>query len=788
MGVIQSAVLLLLFLSAVLPASLSAAGTVIFNESGDNFPLNWSITVSSFARDTSSFQTTPYSIVTVRKDSNPYPSMTRDISVSAFDAARLSFYERKTSGATITKISCYTSSWNDVYANNGPGSYNWYYRGPVIIPVASAKIRVYCDMLNGIDNTWFDDILLEADKKPVLNWTGESGYEADGLNPEGGMASQVFTWRVNYADGDNDAPAAGYPKVRIMKSGAEISGSPFAMSETDPADMVFSDGKFYSYSRTLAAGADYTYYLEATDGWLSANNTSTLSGPVVIQPDIKGYVRGPSGSTLQGVKVELTGTENRITHTNALGYYEFAGVTFGGNYAVTPSSYAYYSFNPAVRVYTNLQTHQSDQDFSRDNSAPALSYTGEAGYESSGVNFILGSTNTVFIYRVKYSDPENDPPKPGYPELHIKKGGAEMPGSPFIMTENDLSDNCFSDGKIYFSSTTLFIGLDYSYYFAAIDTFGAQGVSGEITAPDVTNSPLPILEWCHDRYFVSVYEEQTPCFRLVYYDYYDSMPSAGYPKLTYWLKGSASQLTETLDLKGAQGTGWLYEKTLELPVGIYLYRYSVMNAQFSEEYSLELSSFAVTRRPENPENRGIPGNSTVSSGKVVLNWSGTDQDGGRLTYRLYMGTDASSMKLIYEGEADSCEINELDCGREYFWQVEAVDEFGVGCKSQVYSFKTLAKVEKAFNYPNPFSPGKNSTSIVFDMPETGSAEINILSEFGDLCWRGAFYGLPKGSNEVAYDGKDNAGEALYNGTYCCIIVKKYGGRESRDSCRILVIK
>ncbi|NLI56615.1 hypothetical protein GX420_06525, partial [bacterium] len=121
---------------------------------------------------------------------------------------------------------------------------------------------------------------------PTLDWTGEVGYEGDGVEPSSGSPSTTFTYRVKYTDADNDAPLSGYPKVHILKSSVEISGSPFTMIEVDTSDTTYSDGKLYTYSTTLSAGTDYTYYFEAKD----ANNVSATGIPTSSQagPTVSG--------------------------------------------------------------------------------------------------------------------------------------------------------------------------------------------------------------------------------------------------------------------------------------------------------------------------------------------------------------------------------------------------------------------------------------------------------------------------------------------------------------------
>ena len=105
--------------------------------------------------------------------------------------------------------------------------------------------------------------------------------------------------------------------------------------------------------------------------------------------------------------------------------------------------------------------------------APSLSWTGETGYTTDGINPDTGNTTTTFSYHIKYSDADNEQPSSGYPKLYILKSGIAVAGSPFIMTATDNGDIVYSDGKIYNYSLILAESVDYTYYFEARDTSGA---------------------------------------------------------------------------------------------------------------------------------------------------------------------------------------------------------------------------------------------------------------------------------------------------------------------------
>ena len=101
---------------------------------------------------------------------------------------------------------------------------------------------------------------------------------------------------------------------------------------------------------------------------------------------------------------------------------------------------------------------------------PVLSWTGEENYQEDGIDPEFGNLQTNFIYRVKYTDQDNDAPAQGFPRVHILKGGSEISGSPFNMSEVNVEDIDYTDGKIYsYTKTGLDDGADYTYCFEAYD-------------------------------------------------------------------------------------------------------------------------------------------------------------------------------------------------------------------------------------------------------------------------------------------------------------------------------
>jgi len=378
-----------------------------------------------------------------------------------------------------------------------------------------------------------------TNRPPTLSWTGEVDYISDGLNPETGYPTTNFVYRVEYTDQDNEAPASDYPKLYILKGSTEITGSPFTMNEVEAGDTNYSDGKLYTYTKSgLEPGTDYTYFFEAKDVW----NTSATGAPTSPHggPDIAPVGNhaptlswiGEGDYTSDGLNPE-TGYPNtdfvyRVKYTDqdgdygdppALGFPKLhikkggldiegspftmnqvdpgdTNYTDGKLYTFTKTKlgpgddYTYYFrakdfWNIPANGLPTILVDAPDVA----NHAPALSWTGKTNYTSDGLHPEIGYPNTDFVYRVKYTDPDNDPPASGHPRLHIKKAGLEIEGSPFTMNQVDPGDTNYTNGKLYtFTKNRLEPGDDYTYYFEAKDLWNglaAGAPTSPLDAPDV---------------------------------------------------------------------------------------------------------------------------------------------------------------------------------------------------------------------------------------------------------------------------------------------------------------
>lgn len=116
------------------------------------------------------------------------------------------------------------------------------------------------------------------------------------------------------------------------------------------------------------------------------------------------------------------------------------------------------------------------------NAPPELTWPGDANYGADGLHPESGEDGDNYVYRIKYTDPEGD--APDYVQVHIKKGGSGIIGSPFLMA---CESGDYVEGVICsYTKAGLEHGTDYTYFFAA------QGLDGnpatptqELDAPDV---------------------------------------------------------------------------------------------------------------------------------------------------------------------------------------------------------------------------------------------------------------------------------------------------------------
>ncbi|HTD86828.1 MAG TPA: DUF4214 domain-containing protein, partial [Candidatus Binatia bacterium] len=78
--------------------------------------------------------------------------------------------------------------------------------------------------------------------------------------------------------------------------------------------------------------------------------------PTRTNGTVSGRILDDDGNPIAGAAIRMSGSQNRLTITDALGNYHFDNVATGGTYTVTPAR-ANYSFSPSQRAFSQLGNH-----------------------------------------------------------------------------------------------------------------------------------------------------------------------------------------------------------------------------------------------------------------------------------------------------------------------------------------------------------------------------------------------------------------------------------------------
>ena len=306
--------------------------------------------------------------------------------------------------------------------------------------------------------------------------------------------------------------------------------------------------------------------------------------------------------------------------------------------------------------------------------------------------------------------------------------------------------------------------------------------------PDTDNT-LIATESLKD--IISIKSENDVNIQVKYSDKYGNGISNGYPKL-YFRQQSSSDSWEEKDFVSVGNN--VFSSDLSLDYGVYDYYVVADNNNYPDEYISPVKTVVITERPHsfinlNPNLQDGRGNSNTT-----LNFSWNAEKGVEndiLKYTLFLGSSENSMQKYDLATQSSYTAQNLSPRTRYYWKVEVENQYGAKLLNPItYEFVTLGEIRKAYNAPNPFNPQKGqNTRVFFEMQDDGNAELDIYSEYGDKIYHTSINNLLKGNNEYVYNGKDDYGNILYNGTYLCVIKKKYSnGGTKIERCRLLIIK
>ncbi|MCK4233476.1 T9SS type A sorting domain-containing protein, partial [candidate division WOR-3 bacterium] len=146
-------------------------------------------------------------------------------------------YELKWNGSSwdLTDMGqAYSSCVNEILVGDGDNDGN---------------LEVYGNLSRGIYQYIFQST-------PILSWTGDPGFESDGVDPDSGIPGDTFEFRVCYTDSNDYAPIIKELQVDLDDNGTYEAWEKFSMVEMDTTDTIFTDGKNYTKSITVDHAGD----------------------------------------------------------------------------------------------------------------------------------------------------------------------------------------------------------------------------------------------------------------------------------------------------------------------------------------------------------------------------------------------------------------------------------------------------------------------------------------------------------------------------------------------------
>jgi hypothetical protein len=303
------------------------------------------------------------------------------------------------------------------------------------------------------------------------------------VSPGFGYVNQWFNFTVNYTDPEGDPPVDGNVYLNIT-SGTSHLGS-WIMTEVDPSDSDYSDGKWYFYSYTgFARGTNYTFHFAAQDPSGLWGLSGTKDGPYILNSP-----------------PQITTSNDQEVVEGQLYYVDYEAADLEGDVLTW-----YVDTNCSWLTINSATGELQGTPLAGDTGWYWVNVSADDGYGGSDwTNFTLivenevsnllggvdpgfGYVNQWFNFTVNYTDLEGDAPVGGIVYLNIT-GGTSHLGS-WDMIELDSGDTDYTDGKWYYYNYTGFMrGNNYTFHFAALDPSGIWSLSNTKDGPYVLNSP-----------------------------------------------------------------------------------------------------------------------------------------------------------------------------------------------------------------------------------------------------------------------------------------------------------
>ena len=435
-------------------------------------------------------------------------------------------------------------------------------------------------------NVYFNSSI-NTDSK--LDWTGQTGFTADGVNPDSAIGGSSFEFRVKYINSQNTAPATYQIWVDENDNGTYEYDEKYTMTRAD--SYSYSSGSVYAKSLILRYKPPtddyptdqrhkYRFYFIANNniaiGTPAIDHLFTINPPTTSLPILRWT--GTTGYTSDGVEPDVAapGT-TRVFQVSFTSYVaqdvrvqlwidaNDNGIYEGSEkYALSrQGSSDIYSYSKTVsyagdgkisyRFFASDATSFATGDPTVDhqvlvNSVPVVCWTDDDGYvEYPGEN--------LFTFEISYKDQDNDPPDEDHHHIWVdlnndKKVQDEERYPLKQLDPNDDTD--FSIGRIYTADVFLLyngltsVPIKFDFEDANNNTIASSSSCPAGYSPDGQSLTLqhdansPVLAWTGEEGYktggvdLNTSPDGIGCtltFRIMYTDYDGERPGPRYGTL-----------------------------------------------------------------------------------------------------------------------------------------------------------------------------------------------------------------------------------------------------------------
>jgi len=194
----------------------------------------------------------------------------------------------------------------------------------------------------------------------LVGFQGDFTFDSSVVTFQATPASQAGLTASNWNVSANILGAGTIKTLRISafsNTSTPLSGSGtlFNLNFTRVSNTVGANTPL-----TWAASPNNFVFIDTNLAKQAPSNTPagsiTIIGPTAANGNISGQILDNTGTPVEGAAVRMSGTQNRLTITDAGGNYHFDEVETNGLYVLTPSR-SNFTFSPVQRSFSQLGAH-----------------------------------------------------------------------------------------------------------------------------------------------------------------------------------------------------------------------------------------------------------------------------------------------------------------------------------------------------------------------------------------------------------------------------------------------